>query len=155
MRSAYSASQRTTLPIPAATLWSSSSSPMARAGAERSRARRTASCDLRIPVEEVGPERAQGGVEGEPRAVEQLEHRAAELDRAQPAGAEHEPRGRLAAAPALTCAVDVPGARHAQVGVEAASVVELQQQVLAARAHGREDVAIERGCETGRRPRRG
>ena len=111
--------------------------------------------DLRILVEEIGSECAQRGVEGKPRAVEQLEHGAAELHCAHPAGAQDEPRRGLAPPPALAGAVDMPRARHAQVGVEAAAVVELQQQVLAPRAHRHENATIERGRQTDRRPRGG
>ena len=94
-------------------------------------------------------------MEGEASAIEQLEDGAAELDGGEIARAQDEPRAGLAAPPALARAVGVPGAGHAQVGVEAAPVVEVQEQVLAACAHRAQHAAVERGRQTdGRLARR-
>ena len=96
-RRAYSASHRTTLPMPAATLWSSSTSPI---GARAARARPRALDGQRrccgSSSSRSGPSGRRAGWRASRRAVEQLEHRPAELHRREPAGAQRRatrPRG--------------------------------------------------------------
>ena len=62
MRRAYSASQRTTLPMPAATVWSSSTSPIGRVACAGARTL-DGDRDAGVVVEQVGAETAQRGVE--------------------------------------------------------------------------------------------
>ena len=84
---------------PAATVWSSSTSPIGACRRERVARTPHGDGDLRVVVEQIGPEAAQGGVEGDARAIEQLEHRPAEL---------HGAGCRSRSAPARRCAASAP-----------------------------------------------
>ena len=139
MRRAYSASQRTTLPMPAATrLVEQHLADRPRRVRPRARTL-DGDGDPRVVVEQVGAEAAQRGVEGDARAVEQLEHRPAELDGHEAVRAAASATRSAASAPsARPSRIDVPRAGHAQVGVQDAAVVEGREQVLAARLDGLE-----------------
>ena len=101
--------------------------------------------DLRVVVEQVGPEAAQGGVEGDARAIEQFEHRARRTGRRTiPFAASASQALRGERAQRRPSGIDVPRAGHAQVRVEDAAVVEAREQMLATRLDRLQHAPVQR-----------
>ena len=87
-------------------------------------------------VEQVGAELLQGRVEDHGALVHQLDHRRVEAHDDVLGHLQDDARLPGGLAPALAMRVAVPGARHAQVGVQRQAIAEADHQVLAHRLDG-------------------
>ena len=151
IRRAYRASQRTTLPMPAATPWSSSTSPTGRARGERARARSRATAIRGSSSSRSGPRSRRAGWRASRARSSTSSTGPPNCTAPSPHAPQLQPRACAASPPRRSLGIDVPRAGHAQVGVHDAAARELQEQVLAAGAHRLEHAAVQRLGEAGRR----
>ena len=138
------------LPIPATSRWPSSAWPSSISGAI-ARMRPMTAAGSKSSASTSGPEAREPWIAAKLRLGRDPDRRSTEVDGLGTVSRQRDPGLRARPAPALTLAIELPAAAHAQVAVEHEVRFEVKEQVLATAFDPLERQAVDRG---GREPLR-
>ena len=128
---AHATSARYTLPMPAATVWSSSATPVSVAGSIASESADDL-VQVRACLTQVRSERGEHGMARELSVRKQLDHGRGEADGVDVGRADRDHHAPHAPPPSFSGAVEMPRPAHAHMGVQREPAGP-DQQVLATR----------------------